>query len=186
MSDNKEFQTVNRSEKGKVGARNVRDKTKYNNKSSNKEHTEQERPRLSFKEVLYELNNLKKHLHSPKVDLRERDNSYIIRMEVPGLSKGDLSVKLVDSQFLLISGNKLNTNVLENDTVIYNECHYGSFMRRVKVPVAVNYKSLDLTVENGVLTLVVQKLNLTPRPSSPLYGDSDNVPVQLTGDWADQ
>ena len=181
MSDNKEFQTVNRSEKGKVGARNVRDKTKYNNKSSNKErkeHTEQERPRLSFKDVLYELNNLKKHLHSPKVDLRERNNLFIVRVELPGLSTSEVNVKLVDSQFLLISGNKNNTNANNDDNVVYSECHYGSFMRRVKLPTTALLNTLLVSNDNGVFTISIQKSAV-----------SEQVPEQVsvgTGNWADE
>lgn len=117
-----------------------------------------DKPRLSFKDLLFELNNLKKYQHSPKVDLHERNNSYVIRMELPGLSKNDITVQVRDDQFLLISGNKQNLSVNQDDTTIYSECHYGNFMRRVKVPSPVSRDTMRTIMSNGVLVVTIDKV----------------------------
>jgi HSP20 family molecular chaperone IbpA len=138
------FQTVN--------------KYKGTKKTFQKREEKYDKPRLSFKELLFELNNLKKHQHSPKVDLRERDNKYFISVELPGVSLNNVNVQLRDGQFLLISGNKQNQSTQSNDNSIYSECHYGNFMRRVKVPVPVDRHSIKTTMSNGILILTVDKL----------------------------
>lgn len=117
-----------------------------------------QKPKLSFKELLFELNNLKKYKHSPKADLFERNNSYVIKMELPGLNQNDVTVQLRDSQFVLVSGNKQNLVNQADDTLIYSECYYGNFMRRVKVPQPVSKESMTLSMNDGVLLLTFTKL----------------------------
>jgi HSP20 family molecular chaperone IbpA len=131
--------------------KNVKGKRQFQKNSSDK-------PRLSFKELLFELNNLKKYQHSPKADLYDSNNSYVIRMELPGLSKNDIRVQVRDSQFLLISGNKQNLTRYKDDNTIYAECHYGNFMRRVKLPRSVNRDTMRTTMSNGVLVITIDKV----------------------------
>jgi HSP20 family molecular chaperone IbpA len=130
-----------------------------NNKKQFHKNKSADKPRLSFKDLLFELNNLKKYQHSPKADLYERYNSYIIRMELPGLSKNDITVQVRDGQFLLISGNKQNLSLQKDDTTIYSECHYGNFMRRVKVPSLINQCTIMTSMSYGVLIVSVDKLS---------------------------
>lgn len=123
-----------------------------------KKNNDNKQQRLSFKELLFELNNLKKYKHSPKADLYERENTYVIKMELPGLSLQDITVQLRDSQFVLVSGTKQNLVNQDGDNVIYSECYYGNFMRRVKVPQPVNKDSMTKTMKDGVLLLTFTQI----------------------------
>jgi HSP20 family protein len=156
-------QTTSDSDFKTVGKRN--NKKQFQKGDSNK-------PRLSFKELLFELNNLKKYQHSPKVDLYERNNSYVIRMELPGLTRNDINVQVRDGQFLLISGTKQNLTSYQDDNTIYAECHYGNFMRRVKVPNSVNRDTIKINMSNGVLVLTVDKLPRVEETVDPRLDDS--------------
>lgn len=151
-----------------------------------KEHQHQKK--LSFKELLFERNNLKKYQHSPKVDLRERNNTYVIRMELAGLSQSDVSVQVRDGQFLLVSGTKNNQNTQESDVVIYSECHYGNFMRRVKVPKPVRSESVNYALNNGVLYVTLEKLDEEKETLPPIPEDKplDFSNITTTGNWADE
>jgi HSP20 family molecular chaperone IbpA len=154
MSNNNqevEFQTV----KSKSGPGPRGQKIQNKNNKNNEHH---DKPRLTFKELLFELNNLKKYQHSPKADLHERNNSYIIRIELPGLSKNDITVQVRDGQILLISGNKQNLSLHQDDTTIYSECHYGNFMRRVKLSSPVIQDTMRTSVSNGVLVVTIDKV----------------------------
>jgi HSP20 family molecular chaperone IbpA len=170
MTDQGEFQVVKKRENKNTGNSNQK--------------------KLSFKELLFERNNLKKYQHSPKVDLRERGNTYVIRMELPGLEQSDVKVQVRDSQFLLVSGTKNNQHSQEGDNVVYSECHYGNFMRRVKVPVVVRSDNVRYSLNNGVLHVTLeqaveqnQEQNLPPIPEdTPL--DFSNI--TSTGNWADE
>jgi len=148
-TNQEQFQQVSKKFKKPYKKRNTSDGTNTDNTT---------KPKLSFKELLFELNNLKKYKHSPKADLFERDNYYVIKMELPGLTKKDITVQLRDSQFVLVSGTKQNLVNQTDDNIIYSECYYGNFMRRVKVPQPVTKDSMNLSMNNGVLLLTFNKL----------------------------
>lgn len=106
------------------------------------------------------LKNLQKKIHSPKVDLVERDNFYLVRIELPGIKLDTINIEVKDSQILLISGSKHVNNIYETDRVVYKESKYDKFMRRVKLPSKVkvsNYDKDNLDFVNGVLNLTFEK-----------------------------
>jgi HSP20 family protein len=107
-----------------------------------------------------EIKNLKKRIHSPKVDLIERDNLYLIKIELPGVIKESIKIQIKEHQIVLISGKKNQDNIIESDNVIYRESKYEDFMRRIKLPSTIKYTSLNqgnLNFDNGVLHLTFQK-----------------------------
>lgn len=178
-----DFQVVN-----KRGPKSTKPQHQHQNQSQNQS---QNQKKLSFKELLFERNNLKKYQHSPKVDLRERNNTYVIRMELAGLSQSDVNVQVREGQFLLVSGTKNNQNTQENDTVIYSECHYGNFMRRVKVPKPV-HETVNYSLNNGVLYVSLEKLEEETREDEKEVLESIPEGKVLdfsslsTGNWADE
>jgi HSP20 family molecular chaperone IbpA len=163
-TNQEQFQQVSKKFKKPYKKRNTSDGTNTDNTT---------KPKLSFKELLFELNNLKKYKHSPKADLFERNNSYVIKMELPGLTQNDITVQLRDSQFVLVSGHKHNLVNQSDDTIIYSECFYGNFMRRVKVPQPVSKDSMNLSMNNGVLFLTFNKL---PQVEETLDARLDETP----------
>jgi HSP20 family protein len=116
--------------------------------------------RLTFADLKQQLSLLQKRMNSPKVDLMEAEETFVIRVEVPGLNLRDLRIDLQSNQFLLISGFKTETEV-EVKRVVYKECRYGKFMRRVKLPALVRdfiFKR-DVSLHSGVLTIILDKKN---------------------------
>lgn len=96
---------------------------------------------------------LKKRMNNPKVDLIENGDKYYVRMETSGDIE-DINIELNDSQVLVISFNKPFPKKDDEEKVVYRECRYGKFMRRVKLPSQVNMVSKDnLVYNNGVLNL---------------------------------
>lgn len=107
------------------------------------------------------LKNLQKKIHSPKVDLIERDNFYLVRIELPGIKLDSLNVEINESQFVLISGNKTTNHIYETDRVVYKESKYDKFMRKVKLPGKVkplDFNTNNLDFVNGVLNLTFEKI----------------------------
>ena len=88
--------------------------------------------RLSFKELMFELNNLRKHKNSPRVDLWEETENdkkyYIVRMELPGIDEYKLNMKVLDSQFLLVTAFKKHNKIPEKD-IVYTECSYDKIRK---------------------------------------------------------
>lgn len=133
-----------------------------------------------------EIRNLQRRIHSPKVDLIERENSYFVRMEVPGVLRSDLKFQLKEDQILLVSGCKSSEVKEEGQKEVYRECKYNEFMRRVKLPGKVLGLDPAPVLENGVLSLnfmknqeELEQMDFTTNVSN--WADSTNVTS-----WADQ
>ncbi len=110
-----------------------------------------------------ENRNLQRRIHSPKVDLVERNDHYFVRIEVPGVSQENLKFQLNDDQILLVSGIKKSDIQEEGEKVVYRECKYNEFMRRVKLPGKVKCMNENYTLTNGVLLLEFAK-QIEPLP----------------------
>jgi len=143
------------------GSTQVRHKRRELEQSENQDRrggkeTEAPRERLSFKDLLFERNNLKKHEHSPKVDLwEEKDEQgsyYVIRMEIPGVNKNKITVDIKENQIVLVTAFKSGDKP-DPESVVYSECRYGKIIRRVKVPNQIYEENVRTKYEDGVLKI---------------------------------
>lgn len=133
-----------------------------------------------------EIKNLKKRIHSPKVDLIERDNLYLIKIELPGVIKESIKIQIKEHQIVLISGKKNQDNIIESDNVIYRESKYEDFMRRIKLPSTIKYTSLkqnNLNFGNGVLYLNFEKSKQEESPDEE--SPEEESPQEESKNWAD-
>jgi HSP20 family molecular chaperone IbpA len=154
-NNNTEFEIV-KTKRG-PGPRGQKVKDRQQQQEKKTQDKTEEKPRLKFKELLSEVNNLKKHQHSPKVDLKECTQQFYVRVELPGVSLNDIKIYVRDSTYLIISGNKLRDNTGENTLDIYSECNYGYFTRRVKVSSFIT-NIFDVNFENGILYVTLNKI----------------------------
>ena len=135
------------------------------------------------------LKNLQKKIHSPKVDLVDRDNSYLVRIELPGATLDSIKIDIKESQILLISGSKTMNNLYETDRIVYKESKYDKFMRRVKLPGKVkpfNFVNNNLDFTNGVLNLSFEKESSEEYTLNNNSSPFDNLDKLNPNDnWAD-
>lgn len=118
----------------------------------------------SYRDLVFKLNNLENRIHSPKVDLVENGDTYVVKMELPGVDQDQFSVKLKDSQFLLVTAAREEEHTEENENseghkVVYKESKYGQVTRRVKLPSTIS--KFTSTLSNGVLQIVCDKQDTT-------------------------
>jgi HSP20 family protein len=125
-----------------------------------------------------EIKNLKKRIYSPKVNLIERDNSYLIKIELPGIIKESIDIKIKENQIIIISGNKIKDELYDTDRIIYRESKYDDFSRRIKLPSAVkpeNFKTDNLNFQNGVLYLSFQKSSVNNIQEHKSWADESEL-----------
>jgi len=92
---------------------------------------------------------------SPAIDVFQRGNDLVIRADVPGLSKDDITVDIADDQ-LTIRGERRYDHEEERDGVFRSERSYGSFCRVVPLPQGAIADSAKATFNSGVLEIVLQ------------------------------
>lgn len=97
-------------------------------------------------------------LFSPKVDIHEKEKSYEILADLPGVKKEDIHVTLQHG-VLTIEASMNNEQTEEKEgKVIRKERHSGSFMRSFNVGDKVRQEDIKASFENGVLTLVAPRV----------------------------
>jgi HSP20 family protein len=99
---------------------------------------------------------------SPKIDVLERDNRLVTRVDLPGLKREDVSVEVTDGH-LALSGERKHETEEKKDNVYRSEREYGSFYRAVPLPEGVNVDEIKATFADGVLEVSVP-LPATPQP----------------------
>lgn len=97
----------------------------------------------------------------PPVDMSETDDGYAITVELPGLSKKEVSVE-VDEHLLTISGSKEDVHKEKRKHHQYAERRFGRFKRILSLPQDADLDRIDAQFANGVLTVTAPK-----RPGSP-------------------
>jgi HSP20 family molecular chaperone IbpA len=122
-----------------------------------------------------DIRNLQRRIHSPKVDLIEREYYYLVRIELPGVDKKTIKINIKDSQIIFISGTKTISDIIETDKIIYKESKFDDFTRRVKLPGQILRFNNVLDFSNGVLNLTFDKKEPTVQQND-LPQTSDDLP----------
>lgn len=97
---------------------------------------------------------------SPSIDVFERDNRLVTRVDLPGMKRDDVSVEVADGH-LALSGERRRETEEKKDNVYRSEREYGSFYRAVPLPEGVKLEDVKATFADGVLEVSV------PLPARP-------------------
>jgi HSP20 family protein len=91
---------------------------------------------------------------APKVDVFEKDNRLVTRVDLPGVKKEDVTVEVTDGH-LALSGERKRETEETKDNVYRTEREYGSFYRAVPLPEGVKLEDVKATFAEGVLEVSV-------------------------------
>jgi HSP20 family protein len=93
---------------------------------------------------------------TPAMDLNERDDTFILRADLPGVSEEDVSVEL-DDRVLTVSGERKAATESEHDGVHRIERAYGRFSRSLTLPEGVDADTIEASFDRGVLEVRIPK-----------------------------
>jgi HSP20 family protein len=113
---------------------------------------------------------------SPKVDVFEKDNRLVTRVDLPGLKKEDVTVEVTDG-YLAMSGERKRESEEKKEDYFRSEREYGSFYRALPLPEGVTLEDVKATFANGVLEVSV------PLPAKP-ENKARKVEIQEPGKTA--
>lgn len=106
---------------------------------------------FNFRPSLYDQGRRLNRL-TPATDLYEDDNNFYARIELPGVKKKEIDVKL-ENAVLTISGNRKSTK---------NEGEQNlSFNRSLSIPDGIQGDKIKATYEDGILTVTLPKVELS-------------------------
>jgi HSP20 family protein len=99
-----------------------------------------------------------------RVDVAEHDDEVIVTADlIPGVTKKDISLDLINPQALEISWERKEEKKEEKEGYYLRERRFGSMTRIVPLPVTVTEDKATATVKNGVLEVHLKKAAKEPK-----------------------
>jgi len=93
---------------------------------------------------------------APFVDVVDKEHSYEVTAELPGMDPSNISVKF-STGTLTMKGEKKEEKEEKGKDYVLSERRWGSFQRSFRVPTSIDEEKIEATFSNGVLTIVLPK-----------------------------
>lgn len=95
-------------------------------------------------------------LWSPQVDIYESDDGITVELEIPGMSKDDVNIRIQDN-VLTLKGEKKQDEDTKGKNFHRVERSYGTFERSFSLPSSIQTDRVRATTKDGVLTITLPK-----------------------------
>ncbi len=115
-----------------------------------------ERFRKFMKRFMKELESEFPHYSSIPVEIKETDEDIIVRAELPGFSKDEISVYLTEHTLEIWAEHK-EKKVEKEERMIRSERRYGAVKRVITLPIEVDPETAEAKLENGILEIKAKK-----------------------------
>jgi HSP20 family protein len=93
---------------------------------------------------------------TPRFDVKETKDAYVIKADLPGIKEGDLDVSL-NGNMLTIRGKREEEHKEEGENYYAMERSYGSFTRSFTLPESVDSETVSADLKQGVLDVRIPK-----------------------------
>lgn len=103
----------------------------------------------------------------PRVDVLEREHELVVRAELPGVEKKDIDISLRDANLTIKAETHHEKREEQGD---FHRCEIarGSFTRTVLLPASVDSEKATARFDDGLLELVLPKIEKSPRRKVPV------------------
>lgn len=95
------------------------------------------------------------NMWAPDIETFLRDDQFVIRMDLPGMSKDDVNVEIADDS-IVIHGERQNVNEENREGYYRTERSYGRFYREVPLPDGAQPETAKANYRDGVLEVTVK------------------------------
>lgn len=91
------------------------------------------------------------------IDVYETDSELILTAPIAGVSPENIDVQISD-EFITIKGERADQKQAEASGYHIQECYWGAFSRSFEIPIQVDADHAEAIMKNGILTVVIPKL----------------------------
>ena len=93
---------------------------------------------------------------NPVVDIYDNEDNFVIKAELPGVSKKDIEIDIKD-RVLTLKGERSADNEVKEDNYYRRERTYGRFEKSFTLPANVDPDKIKADYSDGVLKIEVPK-----------------------------
>lgn len=90
----------------------------------------------------------------PQIEVLHNNGQFMVRADLPGLTKDDVKVELTDN-LLMISGERKKEKEEKREGFYRSERSYGSFYRQIPLPDGARTENATAVFVNGVLEITI-------------------------------
>jgi Molecular chaperone (small heat shock protein) len=94
---------------------------------------------------------------APYVDVAEKEGKLVIKADIPGVKKEDISVN-VKGDMLEIGAERKEDTEEKGEGYLRRERTYGRYYRAIPLPAEVDKEKVNATFEDGVLSIELPKV----------------------------
>jgi HSP20 family protein len=118
----------------------------------------QDRMTRLFDETLSRIwkEELPRGVWSPPVDILERENEVILKVDLPEMNQSDVDIK-VEENTLIIRGERKFIKETPAGNYLQIERPYGTFQRTFAMPRVIDQEKIKAAYKDGVLRIVLPK-----------------------------
>lgn len=91
------------------------------------------------------------------IDVYQTPSDIVVESAIAGIKPEDIDVT-VTADSVSVKGERRRDREIKNDDYYYQECYWGRFSRSVILPQEVDPEKADVSFKNGILTVVMPKL----------------------------
>lgn len=92
-----------------------------------------------------------------KTDIREKDDKYIIEIDLPGYEKENINLELKDGYLEVSAKVEKEENSDENEKFVHKERFFGTCSRNFYVGDEIKEEDIHAEFKNGILKVTVPK-----------------------------
>lgn len=93
------------------------------------------------------------------IDVYETGDELVVQAPVAGVKAEELEISVEDNMLVIRGERPPATTVTEGQNFILQECYWGLFTRRLVLPVEVDSNKIKASLERGVLTIRMPKID---------------------------
>lgn len=107
-------------------------------------------------EMFFMKTKTNKETFSPLCDFEETDANYLLKIDVPGISKDNIKVEVLNNQ-LVVSGERKEEMTKETKFRHVEEIYHGRFQRVFSIPTNATLDKIEASYNEGVLRIILPK-----------------------------
>jgi HSP20 family protein len=94
---------------------------------------------------------------APPLDMFERNDKFVVAVELPGIEPGDVEVSVEDSTLTIKGHREFVHEDTTNESFQRIERRYGAFSRTLTLPSTADVEKVEASFDKGVLTVEIPK-----------------------------